>query len=69
MMSTAGRVVRELFSLFIAEPNLLPPHLYAMTTGPKTFETARVVCDYIASMTDSFAIAEHKKLYHPAGYF
>ncbi len=69
MMSTAGRVVRELFSLFIAEPNLLPPHLYQMTTGPKTFETARVVCDYIASMTDSFAISEHKKLYQPAGYF
>jgi len=42
---------------------------HAVVTGPKTFETARVVCDYIASMTDSFAIAEHKKLYHPAGYF
>jgi len=69
MMSTAGRIVRELFGLFILEPDLLPPHLYALTTGPETFETARVVCDHIALMTDSFAISEHKKLYHPAGYF
>ena len=69
MMSTAGRVVRELFGLFIVEPELLPKHLYEKTTGPETFETARVVCDYIASMTDSFAISEHKKLYQPAGYF
>jgi len=69
MMSTAGRVVRELFALFIKEPELLPKHLFEQTQGPETFETARVVCDYIASMTDSFAISEHKKLYQPAGYF
>jgi dGTPase len=69
MMSTAGRVVRELFALFIVEPDLLPKHLYVQTNGSETFETARVVCDYIASMTDSFAISEHKKLYQPAGYF
>ncbi|MEP3655000.1 MAG: deoxyguanosinetriphosphate triphosphohydrolase [Litorimonas sp.] len=69
MMSTAGRVVRELFALFIVEPELLPKELYAQTNGPETSQTARVVCDYIASMTDSFAISEHKKLYQPSGYF
>jgi len=69
MMSTAGRVVCELFDLFIAEPELLPNHLFAKTTGPETLETARVVCDHIAAMTDTYAISEHKKLYHPAGYF
>lgn len=69
MMSTAGRVVRELFDLFILEPQLLPKELFDQTTGPETFETARVVCDYIAAMTDTFAISEHKKLYQPAGYF
>ena len=68
-MSTAGRVVRELFDLFILEPQLLPKELFDQTTGPETFETARVVCDYIAAMTDTFAISEHKKLYQPAGYF
>ena len=69
MMSTAGRVVRELFDLFILEPDLLPKHLFEKTTGPETFETARVVCDYISAMTDAYAISEHKKLYQPAGYF
>ncbi|GGX58158.1 deoxyguanosinetriphosphate triphosphohydrolase-like protein [Litorimonas cladophorae] len=69
MMSTAGRVVRELFELFIVEPELLPKHLFAQTDGPETSVTARVVCDHIAGMTDMFAISEHKKLYQPAGYF
>ena len=69
MMSTAARVVSELFDLFILEPELLPKPLFEQTTGPETFETARVVCDYIASMTDRFAISEHKKLYQPADYF
>ncbi len=69
MMSTAGRVVRELFALFIVEPDLLPKHIFEKTNGPETPETARLVCDYIASMTDSFAISEHKKLYQPIGYF
>ena len=69
MMSTAGRVVRELFDLFIVEPDLLPKHLFEKTNGPETFETARVVCDYISAMTDTYAISEHKKLYQPAGYF
>ena len=69
MMSTAGRVVRELFELFIVEPELLPKHLYDKTDGPETFITARIVCDHIAAMTDTFAISEHKKLYQPTGYF
>lgn len=69
MMSTAGRVVRELFELFIVEPELLPPDVFKKTEGPETFVTARVVCDHISLMTDAFAISEHKKLYQPAGYF
>ena len=69
MMSTAGRVVTELFNLFIKEPELLPKTLYVQTDGPETFATARVVCDYISAMTDTFAISEHKKLFQPAGYF
>jgi len=39
-----------------------------MCDGPETEMTARIVCDYIAGMTDSFAIAEHKKLFSVAGY-
>lgn len=69
MMSTAGRVVTELFNLFIKEPELLPKAIYVQTDGPETFATARVVCDHISAMTDTFAISEHKKLFQPAGYF
>jgi len=69
MMSTAGRVVQDLFDLFIKEPELLPKKLFEKTDGAETFTTARIVCDHIAAMTDTFAISEHKKLFQPAGYF
>jgi len=68
MMGQARRVVRELFDLFLEDPSLLPTPQGEKCSGPKTEQTARVVCDYIAGMTDSFAIAEHKKLFSVSGY-
>ena len=68
MMGQARRVVRELFDLFIDDPSLLPTSQRALCNEPKTEQTARVVCDYIAGMTDSFAITEHKKLFSVSGY-
>jgi dGTPase len=68
MMGQARRVVKELFDLFIAGPNLLPGEVYAQCDGPNTAKTARVICDYIAAMTDRFAIEEHRKLYSVTGY-
>lgn len=68
MMGQATRVVKELFDLFINDPSLLPTELRAQCEGARTAVTARAVCDYIAGMTDSFAIAEHKKLFTVAGY-
>jgi len=68
MMGQAQRVVRELFDLFIDDPSILPTRQRALCGKPKTEKTARVVCDYIASMTDSFAIAEHRKLLSVSGY-
>jgi dGTPase len=68
MMGQAARVVKELFELFIADPTILPTELRAGCTGPNTPETARVVCDHIAGMTDSFAISEHRKLFTVTGY-
>ena len=69
MMGQARRVVRELFDLLIEDPSLLPTGLQKQCYGPKTEQTARVVCDYIAGMTDSFAITEHKQLFSVSGYF
>jgi len=68
MMGQATRIVRELFDLFINDPSLLPTDLRLQCEGPRTPVTARIVCDYIAGMTDSYAISEHKKLFTVAGY-
>lgn len=61
--SHAKRIIRQLFDLFIAEPELLPPNWQEGADGPHGQRTARRVCDYIAGMTDDFAIDEHKRLF------
>lgn len=68
MMGQASRVVSELFELFISDPSILPTELQAKAAGPHEAETARIVSDYIASMTDNFAINEHRKLFTVSGY-
>ena len=66
MMSQARRIVRELFGLFMAEPETLPPPWRdrAKATGDDMTKRARVVCDYIAGMTDTYAIDEHRRLFN-----
>lgn len=66
MMSQARRIVRELFALFMAEPETLPPPWRdrAKGTGADKVKRARVVCDYIAGMTDTYAIDEHRRLFN-----
>jgi dGTPase len=58
----AAQVVHELFALFLAEPARLPEEWSARATGPRDPETARLVADYIAGMTDKFALEEHARL-------
>ena len=62
--SQARRVLRELFDIFLREPELLPDRWRALTTAPGATETARTVCDYIAGMTDPYAIDEHRRLFN-----
>tara|TARA_R110000868_G_scaffold877_14_gene6626 strand:+ start:8359 stop:9549 length:1191 start_codon:yes stop_codon:yes gene_type:complete len=62
-MSKAKRIVADLFTLFHAEPELLPPEWQAGCDGVRGMKSARRVCDYIAGMTDKFAIEEHKRLF------
>jgi dGTPase len=62
--SQARRMLGEMFQLFLAEPDVLPAEWYARTQGRDEPGLARVVCDYIAGMTDRFAIEEHRKLFH-----
>jgi len=63
MTSKARRVVQDLFELLLAEPNCLPTNWRDRAGAPDTEETARLVCDYIAGITDRFALDEHKKLF------
>jgi dGTPase len=61
--SHAKRILRQLFDLLLAEPELLPPDWQAGGDGAGGLKTARRVCDYIAGMTDDFAIDEHRRLF------
>ena len=63
MASKARRVVSELFALFLAEPECLPPEWRALCDQSRTSTTARVVADYIAGMTDRSAFLEHRNLF------
>lgn len=62
-MSQARRVVRELFGLFLAEPETLPAPWRDRAAQADVQKRARMVCDYIAGMTDTFAIDEHRRLF------
>lgn len=63
MTSKARRVVRELFEFFLAEPQCLPNVWYAQTDGANTQRTAEVIADFIAGMTDRFALDEHARIF------
>ena len=63
MTSKARRVVSELFTFFHSEPNCLPNVWYAQTDGKLTQRTAEVICDFIAGMTDRFALEEHARIF------
>ena len=64
MMSQARRIVGELFQLFLDEPDILPPPWRDRARIADMPKRARVVCDYIAGMTDTFAIDEHHRLFN-----
>jgi len=51
-----------LFGVYVSNPKQLPPHI---STRIEDEGLHRVVCDYIAGMTDRFALDEHRKLFDP----
>ena len=61
--SHAKRILRQLFDLLLAEPELLPPDWQDGGDGAGGLMTARRVCDYIAGMTDDYAIDEQRRLF------
>ena len=63
MTSKARRVVKDLFGLFLDEPDCLPTEWRNQAGPPKSEATARLVADYIAGMTDRYALDEHRRLF------
>ena len=63
MSSKAHQVVHDLFALYLAEPQFLPREWRELAAGPDDPMTARVVADYLAGMTDRFALNEHHRLF------
>jgi dGTPase len=57
----ASRIVRELFDAFMTDPVLLPPD-YQVASGD-LMKQARKIADYVAGMTDRYAIREHRRIF------
>lgn len=62
MEEKAKRIIVDLYDAYRTRPEQLPPRFYAKKN---TEGLERVICDYIAGMTDRFALNEHKKLFDP----
>ena len=62
MAVKAERIISSLFDAYRAEPTILPGHIQQIIPE---FGLERTICDYIAGMTDRFAIEEHRKLFDP----
>ena len=55
----ARRIIEDLFGAFMQDPRLLPPQYQRMAEADK----ARAIADYIAGMTDRYAMKEHRRLF------
>jgi dGTPase len=59
MSAKAQRIISELFGIFIADSRLLPPQFQSVAEQDRP----RAVADYIAGMTDRYAIREHRRIF------
>jgi dGTPase len=64
MTQKADRIMSALFEVYMAEPKQLPPHVVRRAEDAGE-SVARAIADYIAGMTDRFALEEYKKLFDP----
>lgn len=62
MSDKASRFIKELFKVYLTKPEELPPSAQKRL---KKDNLHRVICDYIAGMTDRYALDEYKKLFEP----
>lgn len=64
MTNKARRVMTGLFQAYMEDPRQMPGHVVALVGEERP--GARVIADYIAGMTDRFALEEYAKLYDPS---
>jgi dGTPase len=64
MTEKAGRVLARLFNTYMTEPRQMPEHVLARADRDGD-PISRAVADYIAGMTDRFALDEYRKLFDP----
>ena len=62
MAVKAERVLKELFATYAGDHSLLPTNLRVHL---ESHATERVICDYLAGMTDRYAINEYRRLFTP----
>lgn len=62
MAVKAERTITELFNAYLSEPTMLPRHIQEQI---EERGLERTVCDYIAGMTDRFAVEEYDRLFNP----
>ncbi|MES2105864.1 MAG: deoxyguanosinetriphosphate triphosphohydrolase [Pseudomonadota bacterium] len=63
MTAKARKTIRDLFDAMYAEPILLPPDYQIKTADPQGQLQARKIADYIAGMTDRYAMREYRRLF------
>lgn len=64
MRQKAKHVIRSLFKAYLENPKLLPDKFYRRATeSTELKDKYQVVCDYIAGMTDRYALKEYKRLF------
>lgn len=63
MSNKAKRFIKELFEVYVNNPEQLPKDTNSRIGRGEN--TRRVICDYIAGMTDRYALDEYKKLFDP----
>jgi dGTPase len=62
MAVKAERIISDLFKAYLREPAILPSHVQDLS---EERGLERNICDYIAGMTDRFAVEEYQKLFDP----
>ncbi|MEO0467413.1 MAG: deoxyguanosinetriphosphate triphosphohydrolase [Pseudomonadota bacterium] len=64
MRSQAKRILKDLFEVFLTEPETLPPPWRQDAEQVPEERRARIIVDYVSGMTDTYAIEEHRRLFN-----